>query len=143
MLNFNVKFSYMDDGVGGDILEGIKDVASAVGQEIKKVGQTAAGQVTGKQPQPADAPSGEEVKKLGKKDKELSKLGEAEVKARINAYYQEYAAKKKKQAAQQVQQEVVQEEEKKEIVQLKKKESADVVIAQAKSNAEVKNYGAE
>jgi len=26
---------------------------------------------------------------------------------------------------------------------LKKKESADVVIAQAKSNAEVKNYGAE
>lgn len=134
----------MDDGAAaGDILEGIKDAASAVGQEIKKVGQTAAGQVTGKPPQPADIPSDEEVKKLGKKDKEQSKLGEAEVKARINAYYQEYAVKKKRQEAQQAQQEVAQEEEKKEIVQLKKKESADVVIAQAKSNAEIKNYGAE
>ncbi len=138
----------MDDTVVGEILEGIKDVAGdvagALGQELKKVGHTAASQVSGKAPLPAPGwPSRQEVSKLDKKDKEFSEEAQTEVRSRINAIYAEHAVRQKKLAMQQDQQQSAQAGQKQQILQLKKKEAMDVSLAKAKSNAEIKNYGAE
>lgn len=134
----------MDDFDSG-ILETVKDVAgsvvSAAGGELKKVGQAAISQVTGKQP----APTADEVAKLAKNDKNFSKKGETEVRARINAIYQEYATKQKKAqmtAAAQEQQEQEQKQETQELQGQKKQESMDLTVERSKAETG-KNYGTE
>lgn len=136
----------MDDlGSGEGILESVKNVAgsvaSAVGEEFSKVGQTAMGQVTGRTPAPTD----EEIANRAKKDKNFSKKGEVEVKARINAIYQEYAAKQKKaQMGQEAQKQQVeqQQEETQDLQKQQKNEEIELQVERSKAETG-KNYGAE
>ncbi|GEM_PF-5589547 len=126
-----------DDGIGGVI----GDVLGEVGSEIKKIGQSAAGQVTGSQnPQ---APTDDDIASMGKKDKEFSEQGQEEIKARIQATYSQHAAKRRQEEEMKKRQEVHVEAQKKEFKEEEKKQSMDVTIAQTKANAEIKNMGAE
>lgn len=174
-----------DDGIVGEVLDVVGDVAGAVGGELKKFGKSAASQVTGtgstsapttsKQPSAItggdDAGSGiggefkkilqtagsqvtghvptldaEQLAKMAKNDEEFSTQEAAAVKAKIDQIYQEYAAKRAREEQQRQVQEQQQEQQKQEIATLadkKKQDEMDVVVAQAKAKAEIKNYGAE
>ena len=126
-----------DDGVGGVV----GDIAGAFGEELKKFGKTAVSQVTGK-PQDQGTATVVDPKAMAKSDKEFSKQGEAEVRARIAQIYQEYAAKRaKEQKQEQLVQNRKEEQGKLEVGEVKKQEMADPSIA--KTRAEIKNYGAE
>lgn len=65
------------------------------------------------------------------------------VRERIKRIYEEHEARKKQAGVQEEVVEEQEEEEKQEIKQLEKKEEMDVSVAQAKSSAENRNYGAE
>ena len=131
-------------GGGEGILSSVKSVAgsvaAAVGEELTKVGQTAMGQVTGK----TQAPSANEIANLAKQDKNFSKKGEVEVKARINAIYQEYAAKQKKAQMGQETQKQQAEQQQEEVAELENQQKSEELNVQVeRSKAEIKNYGAE
>lgn len=107
--------------------------------EIKDFGKSFLAQITGH----TDVAGGE-VAKMAKADNKFSQVESAKVKAKINQIYQEYAAKRAKEQQQQTL--AKQQQEKEKVVQLqkeKKQEGMDVAIAQAKTRAEIKNYGAE
>ena len=131
-------------GGGEGILSSVKSVAgsvvAAVGEELTKVGQTAMGQVTGK----TQAPSADEIANLAKKDKNFSKKGEVEVKARIKAVYQEYAAKQKKAQMKEEAQKQQAEQQQEEVAELENQQKSEELNVQVeRSKAEIKNYGAE
>lgn len=127
----------MDDGIGG--IAG--DIAGAFGEELKKIGKTAVSQVTGK-PQDQGTAIVADLKAMQKGDRQFSKQGEAEVKAKIAQIYAEYAAKRaKEQKQEQLVQERQEEQRKLEVGEIKKQEMADPSIA--KTRPEIKNYGAE
>ncbi|MBI2598897.1 hypothetical protein HYW40_01645 [Candidatus Curtissbacteria bacterium] len=128
-----------DDGIGGvigDILEG-------VGSELKKIGQTAAGQVTGGDDQKKQSPTSDDLTAMKQKDDKFSEQSAEEIKAKISAIYAEHARRRQQEGQVEKQQEQKAEEQNKELARGQKKQSADVVVAQTKANAEIKNYGAE
>ncbi len=155
------------DGIGG----AIGDILGGVGGEIKKIGKSAVSQVTGvgddnkpgkgdsAKSQPADISAGGELTSFGKgivaqitgrdidkmkaADDKFSEQGQEEIKARINAIYSQHAAKRRREEEMKKRQEVHVEAQEKEFQAAEKKQSADVVVAQTKANAEIKNMGAE
>lgn len=100
--------------------------------EIKAVGLSALGQVSGK-----------DLEEMKQKDKEFSEVSAAQVEAKIKAIYDQYAAKRQQEAAMEKQQQKQMEQQKQEITKERKKETMDVEVAQTKANAEIKNMGAE
>lgn len=157
-----------DDGIGGVI----GDVLGEVGSEIKKIGKSAVGQVTGSSDdsktgngdsanssQSADISVGGEAASFGKgivaqvtgrdldemktADDKFSEQGQEEIKARIAAIYSQHAQKRRREEEMKKRQEVQVETQKKEFKEQEKKQSMDVTVAQTKANAEIKNMGAE
>lgn len=133
----------MDLDTGG-ILEGAADAAKQAGGgvlgELGKLGKSAFSQFLGGS---QDNISDEALKNLDKKDKDASALGQAEIQARIRAYYVEHEAKRKREAEMVEQEEEVKEEEKKmeEINAVRVKQN--IIPQIEKSRAENKNYGSE
>src|SRR3990167_8233687 len=85
----------MDDG---SAVSDISDLAGEVGStflgELKKIGQAAVSQITGQGQ--TQTPTADDVAKLSDKDKKFSDAAQEEVRARIQAIYEEYAALRKK-----------------------------------------------
>ncbi|MDO8486878.1 MAG: hypothetical protein Q7S45_01090 [Candidatus Curtissbacteria bacterium] len=125
------------DGVGSVI----GDVLGEVGSEIKEIGKSVVGQVTGSQNK--QAPTDDDIVSMGKKDKEFSEQGQEEVKARIAAIYAQHSQKRKRKEMAEEQQVKQAEAQKSELTREQKRQSMDVTVAQTKANAEIKNMGAE
>lgn len=108
--------------------------------ELKKVGQAAVGQILGLQGQ---VPSEEDLSKMKKEDKQFSQAAEAEVKAKIQAIYDECRTRRKEQKELEAKKEAEEEEVEKvaEINQLRR--TREINPAVDKTRAEIKNYGAE
>src|SRR3989344_5724877 len=124
----------MDDGSAvSDIAETAGEVGSTFLGELKKIGKVAVSQIIGQGQ--AQTPTTDDLAKLSDKDKKFSDAAQEEVRARIQAIYEEHAARRKKE-------ERGEQKEKKE--ELLGKQQKDMPIsAIEKTRAEIKNYGAE
>lgn len=116
------------------------DIAEAVSDGFKKFGKSAVSQVTGTL-QDQGTMTAADLKAMAKSDKEFSKNGEAEVKAKIARIYAEYAQKRAQEQQQQTLAKQQQGQEKSQIEEVKKEEMKNPIVERAK--AEIKNYGAE
>lgn len=127
-----------------DFMEGAGEVVKAAGggvlEEFGKLGKSMFSQLLGGF---QDDISDEALKNLDKKDKDTSAIGQAEVQARIKAYYLEHEAKRKKEA-QLAEQTEDEEEEEKKLEELNAVKVKQNIIPQIdKTRAENKNYGSE
>ena len=92
----------------------------------------------------AQTPTTDDLAKLSDKDKKFSDAAQEEVRARIQAIYEEHAATRKKEEMIQKQQEAQIGDQKEKQEELLGKQQKDMPIsAIEKTRAEIKNYGAE
>ena len=131
----------VDSPVSG-VIEAAGQAAGGFWDELKKIGQTAASQITGS-PQ-AQMPTANDVAKLSDKDKKFSDAAQAEVQSRIQAIYEEHTARRKKEEMARKQQQAQIGEQKEKQEELVAKQQKQVPLAAIeKTKAEIKNYGAE
>lgn len=131
----------MDDFGNSQIGEIVQEVGTEAVRGVKKIGKAVTAQITGQQnPQ---APTSDDIAAMAKTDDDASKREREEIKARMRAIYGQHAQRRKQEESMVKHQEKRVEGQKKEFVKGQKKQSADVVMAQTKANAEIKNMGAE
>ncbi|KKS04924.1 hypothetical protein A2W45_02205 [Candidatus Curtissbacteria bacterium RIFCSPHIGHO2_12_41_11] len=133
----------MDDGSAvSDIAETAGEVGSTFLGELKKIGKVAVSQIIGQGQ--AQTPTTDDLAKLSDKDKKFSDAAQEEVRARIQAIYEEHAARRKKEEMARKQQQAQIGEQKEKQEELLGKQQKDMPIsAIEKTRAEIKNYGAE
>lgn len=110
--------------------------------ELKKIGETATGQISGNE---EAAVSSKQLSEMQKKDKEFSSAESEAIKQKIQRMYQDYAAKKaqeeRQEQAAEAQEEQAKQQQAQVVEQKKKQDLPNRAIEQTK--AEIKNYGSE
>lgn len=130
-------------GIAADVAETTTSAGKGFFGELKKVGQTAFAQLLGGS---AQQPTGDQIAQAKAHDDESSEAEAAQIRAKVNAIYQEYAQLKKKEEKLEAEQEKQKEEVEKleEINMARQAGNVNVDTAVGKASAEMgKNFGSE